>query len=241
MPTAANHYRRASPASRADLPAKFLAIAADEFEHASYQIGARILNLYLRDLAEAEIMRLTRDPTEIRKIFDKILTEDKAAEKISVEGLRLSTIKYYPTPRTRDALIYLTNKITSQKDLSGIRLAECCRMLAQDLQHRIKPKTLYELLKRNQDYHKLCVRRDRVRLQSDMVVQILGAKHQAQKADAIAEVIKRRNRERKLEAAQLAGKVSKQAKGAGTGRSGRAGSPDKTSRQPRSRATIKHG
>lgn len=178
---------------RSDIPARLLAIAADEFEYAVHEIGRRVLQLYLRDLAETEVMQLLNDPTKLRNIFSEIMTNPAAGASITAEGIRLQVTRYYPSTRSRDCFALLMDAAKSQPDLSGIPLTDAVALLKAKLNHHnLTPASLRSLLQRNMDYHQLCVRNSRVRLQSDVIVQILGERHQAIKTAEVKRAVARK-------------------------------------------------
>jgi hypothetical protein len=177
---------------RPRLSAAAASILGEELEHACYLAGKRLLELYLEDLAASRVLESVNDPARVRQIVEEALTAKTAAAANSPSLLKLASTRYFPKTKTRDMLAILDAAVRTHPDLSGMTLAECAQVIEEKDGTKLQPESIHQLIRRNTEFHVLAVRRGKVRLQSDLLVQVLGGRHSQIKLSE-APKIKRRD------------------------------------------------
>lgn len=177
----AAHSHRKSRPRPVKLSAKLTAIVQEQLERVFYETGRRVMMAYLENLTEAQVLKVLgdKDPDRLRSLVAEALTAVTDPDPETSAAPRLQSLRYFPSTRTRDCLTLLTAAVQSHPDLRGIPLPAACQLLTAELHHTLHPTSLRQLLKRNSEFHQLTVHRDRVRLQSDILVQVIAQRRES--------------------------------------------------------------
>lgn len=166
------------------LTTEVAAVVTEELERAFYRAGKRLLTMYLTDLTTAEVARVTHDPAALTAAIELALGnpgQQPTPGQVS-HAQRLLAVRSYPVQRTRDLLDCLEEVVRKQPTLEGMTLPAACTAIKQAINHTITPGSLRTLLMRNAEHHCLAVKRQRVGLRSDIIVEVLGQRHAARQA-----------------------------------------------------------
>lgn len=164
---------------------------------AFHQAGKWLLNLYLTDMPVDQLTSLTRDPAKLRQVIDQAISDINLSRRIVPERKLLET-RNYPSVRTSAMLDLLDSAVRGSASLTGLSLAEAVSLIDRELGHKLSPNSLGTALQRNSEHHRLALKRGRVRLRSDIVVEVIGRKHALKQAQQA---------QRKFNAADDIGKV----------------------------------
>lgn len=156
-------------------------ILAQELNKAFFRTGRRLLTMYLEQMTETEALKICQSPGLLRDTIEKVLTDREAeAAEQGVDGpLRvLRQTRNFPRTSTRE-LMSLVEQTIHDAPLDGMLIDDVLKVIYRRAGRTMKASTLTGMIRRNNDFHKLVIRAGRVRLRSDILVDILTRRHKA--------------------------------------------------------------
>jgi hypothetical protein len=154
-------------------------ILAQELNKAFFKAGKRLLTIYLEELSETQALAICRSPALLRDTVEKLLIqrEQEAAATDSQSPIKKALqTRNFPRTATRELLKFLEETIHNSP-LEGLSIDEVLKVVKHKTGRTMKHSTLLGAIRRNNDFHKLVIRGNRVRLRSDIMVDILAQRH----------------------------------------------------------------
>lgn len=134
-----------------------------------YAVGKEVVQIYLSDLAESRASEILADPARIRKMVEKALASDPVVKPSRFSRPSLNSL----------ARLQVLAEAVQAAPPEGIRISAALRLLDQRLAVKVKQNSLREFLRRTVAHHKLTVLDGHVRLQTEVVLEILAERHRA--------------------------------------------------------------
>lgn len=161
-------------------------ILAQELNKAFFKTGKRLLTIYLEQMSETQALAICQSPQLLRATIDKVLSEREAesAELGQPSPLKVLETRSFPRTATRELLKFIEETIYNSP-LEGLSVDDVCKLAKRHTGHPVKPTTLLGMIRRNNDFHKLVIRANRVRLRSDIMIDILNKRHRQQDFNVI--------------------------------------------------------
>jgi hypothetical protein len=161
---------------------RFSAIVTDELSRASVRLGKRILQLYLADLSAARAKELAADSGFLGELVERAIADACDAARLAGRDITnpaaiVTLASTHPSTATRDSLTVLDHAVRSAPTLHGISLLEAAAVLKRRLGRAVAPGSIRLMLRRNTEFHSLMVRRGRVQLRSELIVEKLAERH----------------------------------------------------------------
>lgn len=154
-------------------------ILAQELNKAFFKAGKRLLTIYLEQMSETQALAICQSPKLLRDTIEKVLSEREAE---AIEANASSPIKKmlqtrnFPRTATRE-LLGMLEGVIYESPLDGLTFNDVIKVIFRKTGRTMKQTTLLEMIRRNNDFHKLVIRSGRVRLRSDIMVDILAQRH----------------------------------------------------------------
>jgi transposase len=149
-----------------DLSAQVSRIIEDELAAARSRISRRVQRLcipqaeLIRDIVEQAIEEFGRSPEESNP---------------------LSEPRHQIAGRTLAILEVVEQEVRKCSDATGVEMSRLCELLKSRYNVSISTDSLRQLIRRTGDYHKVMVRRNKVRLRADLLIEYLERRHKAEK------------------------------------------------------------
>lgn len=154
-------------------------ILAIELNKAFFRAGRRLMGMYLEQLSETQALEICQSPKLLRDTIEKVLSDREAeAAEHEVDGplSLLKQTRFFPRTSTRECLSVI-EEVIRESPLDGMTPDDVCKVVYRRLGYTMKVATLTSMIRRNADFHKLVVRGNKIRLRSDILVDILTRRH----------------------------------------------------------------
>lgn len=162
-------------------------VLAQELNKAFFRAGKQLLTLYLEQLVETEALAICRNPALLRDTINKILTDREAEaveHKVESPLTILAQSRTQPMNKTRELISFIESTIHTGP-IEGMLVDDLRKLIKDHLGRTMTHTALVTTLRRNNEIHKLVIRGNRVRLRSDIMVDILTRRHKPQQLSVI--------------------------------------------------------